>query len=346
MAFWVIAVFAAITSRNAGHHQLPRRHDRATSFVDFATSGVWEAPSESRLISPDRAVWNSARAPGSRLTGGGRGAGDRSRPQAVDDGRGGCSVVCVDGHEPDPVASGWRGRGFARRLLIGNSDLRKRLLAVFRTRPVGSGIDRSASRGRYAVDSPSSITRRLPGDLHPTAIIRASPDPSRYRRQVESAAVIQEILLQFLSSRPDSVLSRSVPPATGSPITTSVPPTSFGSYLAIWFRMGIKGLIAIVWLAGKYPGRSGWNAIGLLAIGCRSASPCSYLAILVYSVTADSVFRHPMDLFAALALVGGTLSVEAHAVRENLMEPKVRNRDIAITRDQPLASPAYSSVAY
>jgi O-antigen ligase len=84
------------------------------------------------------------------------------------------------------------------------------------------------------------------------------------------------------------------------------------SYLAYWFRMGIPGLVAYLLLAWRFlsvglrQGRKG------IPRGVLTGLLAAYVAVLVYSITSDSLLRHPTGLFVALAMAAVLVGVPEH----------------------------------
>ncbi len=328
MAFWVIAVFVRSRRDMLFIISFLGVMIVADILVDFATSGVWEAlrgHASFLRIEP----YGIRVLPGLALPVGVAAlATARGRKRWMM----GAAVALLFVWTAMSLTRGlWVGVAAAllAMLLVATPDLRRRLLAVF-----GLGLLAAVLiavpviAAVHAVDSHFFDYAVFRVTFTPQQLF-APVGPIQARRQVESAAVIQEILRSPVLGA--GLGAEYIGPTGDRLANYYIGPRHFihDSYLAIWFRMGIGGLIAIVWLAGKYlvvaarrHRTSGdWMPLGLA---------CSYLAILVYSVTADSVFRHPMDLFAALALVGSTLSAGTGRSRSR-MEPKVRSRDIAIT---------------
>jgi len=81
------------------------------------------------------------------------------------------------------------------------------------------------------------------------------------------------------------------------------------SYLAYWFRLGVPGLLIYLLLAWRFLASGLHKATTVrrpaLLIGVLAA----YVGVLAYSITSDSLLRHPTGLFIALAMASVLIGV-------------------------------------
>ncbi len=74
------------------------------------------------------------------------------------------------------------------------------------------------------------------------------------------------------------------------------------SYLAYWFRMGIPGLVIYLLLAWRFLATGLRQSRQAALPGLLTGLLASFVGVLTYSVTSDTLLRHPTGLFTALAM--------------------------------------------